>query len=289
VGARRWAPQQWDPRSVERALSSIDKHRDDQTQSLLGIVRYAQSSDCRRRTILDHFGDDATFDLPPEDCCDACRTHTRLKTSAPDEIPEWDEIPMASRVALGLLDAVTRMRWAVGRLTLSKILSGSKAKGMDKYERHPYYGRLQTVGQGSIDKIYKELLLKGYLRIGGDEYPIVELTPIGEQALAHREAIEVDVPAFGSKASGRSRSASAEPVELSGDDEVLFERLRQWRTEQATERGVPPYVVFNDRTLRGIATARPATEDEMLAVSGVGPAKWGQYGADMLALVAEAA
>ena len=287
VGSR-WVAQEWDARGVKQALSSIDKHRDDQSASLLGIVRYAQSSDCRRRTILDHFGDDATFDLPPDQCCDACRTQQRLTDRAPDEIPEWDEIPMASRVALGLLDAVTRMRWPVGRLTLSKILAGSKAKGMDKYERHPYYGRLQTVGQGSIDKIYKELLLKGYLRIGGDEYPVVELTPIGEQALAHREAIEVSVPAFGASGS-RKRSASAVVSDdLAPEDEALFERLRQWRIEQATEQGVPPYVVFNDRTLRAIASARPGSEAEMLAVSGVGPAKWERYGDAVLGLVAEA-
>ncbi len=286
VGSR-WVAQEWDARGVKQALSSIDKHRDDQSASLLGIVRYAQSSDCRRRTILDHFGDDATFDLPPDACCDACKTQQRLTNRAPDEIPEWDEIPMASRVALGLLDAVTRMRWPVGRLTLSKILAGSKAKGMDKYERHPYYGRLQTVGQGSIDKIYKELLLKGYLRIGGDEYPVVELTPIGEQALAHREAIEVSVPAFGASGSRKRSPSAVVSDDLAPEDEVLFERLRQWRIEQATERGVPPYVVFNDRTLRAIASARPETEAEMLAVSGVGPAKWEQYGADVLGLVAE--
>ena len=287
VGSR-WVAQEWNARGVKLALSSIDKHRDDQSASLLGIVRYAQSSECRRRTILDHFGDDATFDLPPEECCDACKTQQRLTDRAPDEIPEWDEIPMASRVALGLLDAVTRMRWPVGRLTLSKILAGSKAKGMDKYERHPYYGRLQTVGQGSIDKIYKELLLKGYLRIGGDEYPVVELTPIGEQALAHREAVEVSVPAFGASGSRKRSTSAVVSDDLAPEDEALFERLRQWRVEQATERGVPPYVVFNDRTLRAIASARPGSEDEMLAVSGVGPAKWAQYGADVLGLVAEA-
>ena len=291
-GARRWAPQRWNERGAGRALSSIDKHRDDQSASLMGIVRYAQSSDCRRRAILDHFGDDATFDVPVEACCDACRTQARIKDRAPDEVPEWDEIPMASRVALGLLDAVTRMRWPVGRLTLSKILAGSQAKGMDKYQRHPYYGRLQTVGQGAIDKIYKELLLKGYLGIGGDEYPVVELTPIGEQALAHREAIDVTVPAFGSRSgggsSGRASRAAVVSDDLAPQDEALFERLRQWRIEVATERGVPPYVVFNDKTLRAIASARPETEDQMLAVSGVGPAKWEAYGDAVLAMVAEA-
>ena len=67
AGVRRWNPQMWNERGVKRALSSIDKHRDDQSASLLGIVRYAQSSDCRRRRILDHFGDDAETDVPVED------------------------------------------------------------------------------------------------------------------------------------------------------------------------------------------------------------------------------
>ena len=288
-GAGRWAVQAWDQRAVKDAVRSIEKHSGDQTASLLGIVRYAQSSDCRRRAILDHFGDDATFDVAPAECCDACRTNARLKDRAPDEVPDWDALPMNARVALGLLDAVRRMRWPVGRLTLAKILAGSKAKGMEKYERHPYYGRLQTIGQGAVDAIYKELLLKGYLGIGGDEYPVVELTPLGEQALDHREALDVEVPAFGSaRRSGGAGGGAADVEDLGPEDEALFERLRAWRTEQATERAVPPYVVFNDKTLRALAAHRPTTDAEMLAVKGVGPAKWDAYGADVLRIVAEA-
>ena len=291
MGAGRWAVGPWNAGAVKDAVKSIEKHSGDQTASLLGIVRYAQSSACRRRAILDHFGDDATFDVPPAECCDACRTNARLKSDEPDEVPDWDALPMSARVALGLLDAVRRMRWPVGRLTLAKILAGSKAKGMDKYERHPYYGRLQTIGQGAVDGIYKDLLLKGYLGIGGDEYPVVELTPLGEQALDHREAIDVEVPAFGSakRSGGAGGGAALEAQELGPEDEALFERLRAWRTEQATERAVPPYVVFNDKTLRALAASRPTTDAEMLAVKGVGPAKWDAYGADVLRLVAGAA
>ena len=288
AGSYRWEPKAWDDREVRRALDSIDRHRDDQAASLLGIVRYAQSSGCRRRAILDHFGDAAETDVPPDACCDACRAEARLKTEAPDEVPDWDALPMNARVALGLLDAVRRMRWPVGRVTLAKILAGSKAKGMEKYERHPYFGRLQTLGQAAVDRVYKDLLFKGYLRIGGDEYPVVELTPVGEQALAHREAVDVEVPAFGSGGGASASAASGEDAELAPEDEAVFEKLRAWRTELATERAVPPYVVFNDRTLRALAAARPSSEAEMLAVKGVGPAKWEQYGADVLAILAEA-
>ena len=287
-GAARWRAAPWDKRAVKGALAAIEKHRDDQLASLFGIVGYAQTGDCRRRRILDHFGDPAEPDVPLDACCDACRVQSRLKNHAPGEVPDWDALPMNSRVALGLLDAVRRMRWPVGRLTLAKILAGSKAKGMDKYERHPYYGRLQTIGQGDVDGIYKQLLLQNYLRMGGGEYPVVELTPLGEQALDHREPIEVEVPAFGSSTSSRSRSVdAAAAIELDGDGEALFERLRAWRTGVATERAVPPYVVFNDKTLRALAASRPATEDQMLAVKGVGPAKFEAYGEAVLEIVAE--
>jgi len=289
MGASRWRAEAWDQRAVKGALAAIEKHREEQMESLFGIVGYAQTGDCRRRRILDHFGDPAETDVPMDICCDACRVRARLEgTTAPDEIPDWDTLPMNSRVALGLLDAVTKMRWPVGRLTLSKILAGSKAKGMGKYERHPYYGRLQMLGQGEVDGIYKQLLMRNYLRMGGDEYPVLELTPMGAQALAHREALDVDVPAFGSSTSSRSRSVgAAAAVELDGDGEALFERLRAWRTALATEKAVPPYVVFSDKTLRALASARPDSEEAMLAVKGVGPAKFEAYGEAVMEIVRE--
>lgn len=120
---------------------------------------------------------------------------------------------------------------------------------------------------------------------GGNTFQVVELTALGTQALAHREAIQIEVPVLGS--AGTRSGGGAPDVELDGDDAELFEALRGWRTEQATDRGVPPYVVFNDKTLRAIATARPRTDDELLAVSGVGPSKLEQYGEDVLRLVAE--
>ena len=65
-------------------------------------------------------------------------------------------------------------------------------------------------------------------------------------------------------------------------DEALFERLREWRSEQAKAASVPAYVVFTDATLTAIAEARPSTEAQLLAVSGVGRSKLERYGADVL-------
>ena len=285
---RIWAVQPWRDASLRDALRHSDAHRDGKTANLRAIVAYAETDACRRRALLDHFGDAADTDVPADACCDVCRVNARLK-DAPDEVPEWDQLPMNARIALGLLDAVRRLAWPVGRLTLSKILSGSRAQGMDRYEQHPYFGRLGTLNQKTVDGLYKELLLRNYLRMvsreaGGNTFQVVELTALGHQALAHREAIDLDVPVLGA-AGGRTRSGSGEAVALDAADADLFEQLRAWRSEQAAERGVPPYVVFNDKTLRAIAAARPQTDDDLLAVSGVGPAKLEAYGEDVLDLV----
>lgn len=67
-------------------------------------------------------------------------------------------------------------------------------------------------------------------------------------------------------------------VELSGSDELLFERLRGLRTEIAKEEKVPPYVVFSDKTLTHMCLSRPKTKEQMLAVAGVGEYKHEKYG-----------
>jgi ATP-dependent DNA helicase RecQ len=284
---RVWRLGRWDAGGVADALEGAGWQRRHKTEELARLVTYAQTDRCRRRLILDHFGDDTPLDLVPERCCDACAARARLK-AAPDEIPGWDELPMASRIALGLLDAVRRQKWPVGRRTLAKILAGSKAEGMARYERHPYYGRLQTYGQDAIDGFYKQLLLAGYLRVAGGDMPIVELTALGRQAVEHREAIALELPGGGAAASrASSAGGAAVPEALTGDEEALFQRLRAWRAEQARAQEVPPYVVFDDKTLRAVAVARPADEDALLAVKGVGPAKLEKYGAEVLRIVAE--
>ena len=289
VGAHRWRTEPWTDATARRALATSDKHADGKTAELRSIVDYAQTGDCRRRRILDHFGDDAETNVEPECCCDACVMRGRLKDGPPDEITPFSEMTMAGRIGIGLLDAVKRMAWPVGRLTMSKILAGSAAKGMDKYARHPYFGRLQTFGQAEVDRLYKQLLLTNYLRLGGGEYPVVELTPLGEQALSHREDVGLEVRGFGSAPASKKSRDSASTVTLDAPmdaaGEARFETLRQWRTEQAREREVPPYVVFNDKTLRALAARRPASESDLLAVPGIGPGKAELYGEALLELL----
>jgi ATP-dependent DNA helicase RecQ len=67
--------------------------------------------------------------------------------------------------------------------------------------------------------------------------------------------------------------------------EAVFASLRNWRRERARTDGIPPYVVFHDRTLAEIARRRPRSPDELAEVSGVGPSKLQRYASEVLAVV----
>ena len=288
---RVWRLGRWDGDAADGVLGSVERRRRARTDDLARLVRYAETGDCRRRLLLGHFGDPMAeaddLAVPEAGCCDNCQVQARLKRAPPDKLPAWDALPMPSRIALGLLDAVRRLRWKAGRRTLAKMFTGSKAEGMARYERSPYFGRLAFLSQDEVDGLFKQLILKGYLRITGGEYPVVELTALGEQALDHREAVPLDMDDAPTAPRERRAAAPDAAEPLDADGEALFERLRQWRTETARAREVPPYIVFNDRTLRALAAARPATVERLLAVKGVGPAKVDAYGAALLSLLAD--
>ena len=281
---RQYTVGDWDTDRAARVMKAAMQRKRAKEKVLRRMIAYAEADGCRRQILLDHFGDPE----PPhaERCCDNCIVAAEI-AEAPDELPPFESMPMGARIAIGLLDASQRLRWSVGRRTLVKLLAGSKASGMDRreYQASPYYGRLGFMSQDDIDTLYKQLITRGYLKVVGSEFPVVELTATGKRALAHREVIDLDVPA---SASGKSRSRSAQAEPFDDEDEALLANLKSWRTETAREQGVPPYVVFNDKTLIAIAQARPQTDDDLLAVSGVGPAKLERYGEAVLELVAEA-
>ena len=79
------------------------------------------------------------------------------------------------------------------------------------------------------------------------------------------------------------------PADLDDEGRALLDALRTWRTEKARAAGMPPYVICNDRTLVEIASVRPTSSDELLAVHGMGEVKVGRFGEELLTLVGDTA
>jgi ATP-dependent DNA helicase RecQ len=171
-------------------------------------------------------------------------------------------------VAAGLA-AVARFSGHVGLANVAAVLGGRRTKwstAQPWVEELPFHGALKAWRDERVRQLLAELVRAGLARQSSGEYPVVELTPAGREAMTRGTLPALMLPA--------TTQASA-PVEL-------MDRLRQWRLETARASGVPAYVVFHDSTLNAIAAARPASLAELLRVSGVGESKLRKYGEEVL-------
>ena len=113
----------------------------------------------------------------------------------------------------------------------------------------------------------------------------LSIAPAGRQFLRDKPTLMLRTPAAPRKRDRKSARQQATSA-LAGENQTLFEALRGKRIEIARAQGVPPYVIFHDKTLIELATRHPATPADMANVPGVGKAKLDQYGAAFLAVIA---
>lgn len=180
----------WNQQEIEKAILHGKEHIQHRQTQLDGIVRYAESNSCRRKIILNHFGD--TGQAEAADCCDNCRT-TEADRGVREETKEMSP---GERAALVILDCIRTVRIRVGREKLAQILHGSSARAILKFhhDRNVYYGKLAIVKQGDIEGMIEQLIELGYIKVIGGEYPILSLTPRGDNAIKQKEAVPVRAP-----------------------------------------------------------------------------------------------
>ena len=257
--------QMVDDSEADEARKRIERAKLD---TLLG---WCEITRCRRRALLDYFGEEMA-----EDCgnCDVCLT-------PPDT---WD----ATVAAQKLLSCAFRTGQRFGAMHLLDVLMG---KSTDKVAQHRH-DRLPTWGIGKeLDtrgwrSVLRQLVVQGYLEADPERFNALRLTdrarPLlrGEQTLVLRR----DPVATGKRKRRPERTGPADRNIPPGSED-LWDELRACRRRLAKEAGVPPYVVFHDSTLRDMLHKRPATPSDMLEVSGVGQTKLERYGNAFLAVL----
>ncbi|HNK62767.1 MAG TPA: DNA helicase RecQ [Anaerolineales bacterium] len=230
-------------------------------QHLDAIVRYAEDErNCRRKPLLNYFGESTSAETCSN--CDNC-------TSAPAVLKEIT-VP-----AQKFLSCVKRADEKFGAGHIADILLGSKNEKVLRWE----HDKLSTYGIGTeLDKkqwmhLARQLVQMGYLTQEG-EFHTLCLTAKALEALRKRE------PIFGvvQEAVERVKKDGRKNVGELDYHRGLFSILRQKRKEMADEAGVPPYVIFSDRTLIEMAAYFPQTPASLLTISGVGQVKARQYG-----------
>jgi len=206
-------PGTWNQRAAEAQIANQEEHRRYRQEQLAEMIAYAESSDCRRRILLDHFGDREPATAPV--CCDNCQ-------SAQNESQESGTIARlsrAERAALIILDTVQRLEWSVGRGTLAQLLKGSRASRMQQvgYDQNVYYGRLAVLRTGEIEGLIDQMLQLGHLKTVGGIRPVLMLTPQGKLALEHKVAIPLELSSHAESRSGRSRRETRDTAQTTLD------------------------------------------------------------------------
>ena len=266
-------------RKLISASEGDDAHRRVQTQHLDAMLALCETVECRRVQLLAYFGQEA------EPCgnCDTCLT--------PPE--SWDGTIAAQKLlsAVYRLDRERRQRFGAGHVI--DILVGKKTPKVIQFDHDALsvFGVGADLSAGEWRGVVRQLLARGLLTVQPD-HGTLALTEASAAVLRREREVPMRREP---KRTAKSRPAtttakSATPVaELSEDAAKLFESLRSWRAATAREQGVPPYVVFHDKTLREIAAVLPSSLEELSTVSGVGESKLAKYGEQILNVLAEAA
>lgn len=240
-------------------------------QVLAGMEGFCQSATCRHRAIVEYFGQPGS-----DEACGAC------------DICLGEVAQIADPLILSqkILSCVVRVEQNYGADHVSKVLVGSRiekilSSGHDKLST---YGLLRDHDVKSIRTWIEQLVAQGYLVKAG-EYGVLKVTPSGRLLLKGEGAPRLlAAPVNGTSAGGTKSSRVAE-VSWAGVDRGLFDVLRELRKSLATERGVPPFIIFGDAPLREMASVRPSTTTAFRQISGVGDKKTTQYGETFVAAI----
>ena len=248
-------------------------------QMLDRMVDYAESRACRRRSILEYFGER----WEEENCggCDVCL----------EKAEEFD----ATEISQKVLSAVIRTGQRFGAMHVIQVLTGSREKrvvelGHDKLSVH---GIVKDYDRQQLREIINQLRARGLLARNEGEYPTLAVTGEGRRFLQERRTLSLarvrgapEGTGAGNR-EGRSRTeavSSRAPAEYDG---ALFEELRGLRREIADAKGVPPFVVFGDVSLLQMAAAYPQSTESFSRISGVGQVKLEEYGQRFLGVIRE--
>jgi len=254
------------PTELSIDFQTLHLRKAHQIEKLNQMMAYGASSQCRRAFLLDYFGERYVSD----NCngCDLCHNR-KLSPSIPEELD-----PL---LAIKILSGVARLKGRFGQGMAVKMLTGSKERaiGRFKLDHLSTYGLLFEFTQEQVEKWIQELLGQGYLKqesviLGEKNYRILLITPQGWEAMRKRGRIPLSPPP--SRKEIRERRIEREP------DKGLFDQLRKLRSELARSQGLPPYCIFQDRTLLEMASRLPDTQEKMMSIVGVGEITFKKYG-----------
>ncbi len=245
--------------------------RDINLERLDRMREYAEADVCRRRILLNYFGEESACDCGN---CDVCKNPPQ----------RFDGTVIAQKA----LSAIYRTGQQIAFQTTIDILRGNYSPAVNEHG----YSKLKTFGAGRdiMARDWQDFLLQilqmGLLEIAYDEQNHLKITTLGEHVLFGRSALQLAVIKREERPSKKAvKEKEVLPklqldVAASGEAlaNIVFERLRELRRRLADEQGLPPYIIMSDKVLRLLATIRPKNVEEFGNISGIGEFKQRKYG-----------
>jgi len=233
-------------------------------KKLQDMAEYCETTGCRRKFLLTYFGEE----YHEENCgsCDTC-----------DHPPDMVDCTDAAKM---IAACVKQLPHNFGIDLIADVLRGSKGAKIQEYglAALPAYGTGRKYSKTQYRTWIQEMVRQGFLSRAGDQYPVIRSSPRTDELLRNRCRVMLPVPV----ACAEKRGAPVVAVAGAGAED-LFRRLKTLRKEIAEANGMPPYVIFPDRTLRELAAKQPSDMAGFSAVFGVGEFKREKYGQVFLA------
>lgn len=233
-------------------------------KKLNDITDYCNTDKCLRSYILTYFGETEV-----EDKCDHC-------ANCNNNSEETDITTESQKI----MSCIKRMNERFGASMITDVLRGTNNKKVRElgFNTLPTYGIMKEYHSDSIKEIISYLVTENFLRLNGNQYPTLSLTPksyevlLGKQLVSIKRVIEKTKPEHKQKAFRKF-------------DETLFELLRDLRLKVAKKQGVPPFIIFTDASLQDMSRKYPTTNEAFLTVTGVGENKLLKYGNTFIQLI----
>ena len=263
---------------LDEVTRQVVQERD--RQRLRKMTFYCFTNECLRDYILRYFGEYGS------NYCGNC-------SNCLSQFEETD----VTDIARNLIGCVSQCRQRYGTNVIIDTVRGANTARIRQYrmDENVYYASLARVPVHRLRQVMNYLMLNEYLAVTPDEYAIVKLTEKSARILeeGERAVMKMAREQEPSEKTGQAARAADKKQKartpggfaLNEEEAQLFEVLRRLRGRIASAEGVPPYIVFSDKTLAHMCIVRPADREQMLTVSGVGTFKYEKYGEQFLETV----
>lgn len=246
-------------------------------EKLKRMQQYAEADICRRRILLNYFGETTDHDCGN---CDVCRNPPQ----------RFD----GSVIVQKALSAIIRADEQIGSGTLIDILKGSASKEVIEkgYDKLKTYGVGRDIPGRDWNDYILQMLHLGYIEIAYNENSRLKVTEIGRNVLFGKEKAMLVVIKREEQTTTKRKKGTTPvqqtiptPTVFDGESDTLFEELRQLRKKLADQQAIPAYIVLSDKVLHLLASSKPDTIEAFGTISGIGEYKKERYGKDFVSVI----